>query len=65
MAVLGDALVRDGQRDAGLDYLNRALGAGPRRPMVWHSLAEGFEAAHDPARAAFCQQQAAAIASAR
>jgi predicted Zn-dependent protease len=65
MAVLGEALVRDGQRDAGLDQLNRALGAGPRRPIVWHSLAEGFDAAHDPARAAFCRKQAETLVSAR
>ena len=62
MAVLGHALVRDGQRAAGLAYLERAFAAGPRRPMVWHSLAEGFEAANDPARAAECRRQAAALA---
>jgi arylsulfatase A-like enzyme/Tfp pilus assembly protein PilF len=59
MAVLGAALVRDGQRTAGVDYLRRALAAGPRRPVVWESLAEGFEAANDPALAATCRQRAA------
>jgi predicted Zn-dependent protease len=58
MAVLGEALIRTGQRTAGLDYLNRALGIGPRRPIVWQSLAEGFDAAHESARAQFCRQQA-------
>jgi choline-sulfatase len=65
MAVLGDALVRDGQRASGLEYLNRALSIGPRRPIVWESLADGFEAAHDAARAGFCRRQAAALAAGR
>jgi predicted Zn-dependent protease len=60
MAVLGTALVKSGQRGPGLEYLNRALAVGPRRPMVWQSLADGFESAHDSARAAFCRRQAAA-----
>jgi choline-sulfatase len=64
MAVMGTALVKDGQRAAGLDYLNRAFAAGPRRPMVWQALAEGFDAANDPARAASCRKQAAALAAA-
>ena len=63
MAVLGAALVRDGQRAAGVEYLNRAFSAGPRRPIVWHSLADGFELANQPARAALCRKQAAALAS--
>jgi arylsulfatase A-like enzyme/Tfp pilus assembly protein PilF len=63
MAVLGTALVRDGQRPAGVEYLDRALNAGPRRPIVWHALAEGFDAAHDPARAALCRKRAAALAT--
>jgi predicted Zn-dependent protease len=65
MAVLGDALVRDGQRASGLEYLNRALSIGPRRPVVWESLADGFEAAHDAAQAGFCRRQAAALAGAK
>jgi arylsulfatase A-like enzyme/predicted Zn-dependent protease len=65
MAVLGTALVKEGQRAAGLDYLNRAFAAGPRRPMVWQSLAEGFDAANDPTRAATCRRQAAALAAAQ
>ena len=64
MAVLGAALIRDGQRAPGLEYLNRAFSAGPRRPMVWLSLAEGFELAHDAARAALCRKQAAALSAA-
>ncbi len=63
MAVLGDALIRDGQRDAGLEQLHRALSVGPRRPVVWESLAEGFDAAHDVPRAAFCRKQAASLTS--
>ena len=59
MAVIGTALVKEGQRAAGVDYLNRAFAAGPRRPVVWESLAEGFDAANDPARAAACRKQAA------
>src|SRR5207249_4373044 len=49
MAVMGTALVRDGQRAAGLNYLERAMNAGPRRPAVWQSLAAGFgDAATSP-----------------
>ena len=61
MAVLGTALVRDGQRAAGVDYLERAFAIGPRRPVVWQTLAEGFEAAHDAVRAAECRRRAAAL----
>jgi arylsulfatase A-like enzyme/Tfp pilus assembly protein PilF len=64
MAVLGTALVAEGQRAAGVDYLNRAFDAGPRRPIVWQSLAEGFDNANDPARAAVCRKQAAALSAA-
>ena len=65
MAVLGEALAKDGQRGAALEYLNRAAAIGPRRPIVWQSLADGFDAAHEPGRAAFCRQQAQALASGR
>jgi predicted Zn-dependent protease len=61
MAVLGTALVRDGQRAAGIEYLERAFAIGPRRPVVWQTLAEGFEAAQNPARAAECRRRAAAL----
>jgi predicted Zn-dependent protease len=61
MAVLGRALVLEGQRAAGVEYLQRALAAGPRRPAVWESLAEGFESAGDAALAARCRREAAAI----
>ena len=63
MAVIGSALVAEGRRDEGLAYLNRAMSAGPRRPSVWISLASGFEAAHEPQRAAFCRRQADALRS--
>jgi arylsulfatase A-like enzyme/Tfp pilus assembly protein PilF len=58
MAVLGAALIRDGQRSAGLDYLQRAMAIGPRRPIVWESLAEGFDAAQSAALAATCRRRA-------
>jgi hypothetical protein len=31
--------------------------------MVWQSLAEGFEKANEPARAAVCRKQAAALSA--
>ena len=65
MALAGLSLIRDGQRVAGLDYLTRAFAAGPRRPGVWKSLAEGFDAAGDAARAAACRREAAALGGAR
>ena len=65
MAVLGGALVRDGQRAAGVEYLQRALAAGPRRPIVWQTLADGFDAAHDAGQADQCRRQASALASSR
>jgi predicted Zn-dependent protease len=65
MAVLGGALVRHGDRESGVEYLTRALGVGPRRPAVWNSLAEGFDAANDPQHAEYCRRQAAALASAQ
>jgi len=58
MAVLGRALIADDQRTAGLEYLQRAVAAGPRRPIVWRNLAAGFEAAGDPQRAAACRARA-------
>jgi arylsulfatase A-like enzyme/Tfp pilus assembly protein PilF len=63
MAVLGSALIRDGQRAAGIAYLERAFAIGPRRPLVWTALAEGFDAAQDPARAALCRRRASALVS--
>ena len=64
MAVLGTALVRDGQRAAGLQYLERAFAIGPRRPLVWNTLADGFAAANEAARAAACRRRAAALIAA-
>src|SRR5262249_788168 len=52
LAVLGEALVRQGQRDEGLTVLRRAVAARPRRPEAWLSLADGFEAGRDTAEAA-------------
>jgi arylsulfatase A-like enzyme/Flp pilus assembly protein TadD len=64
LALLGDVLVRDGQRAAGIDALERAVAIGPRRPIVWETLADGFDAAHEPARADECRRRAASLASA-
>ena len=61
MAVLGRALVLEGRPSAGLEYLQRAMMAGPRRPAVWLSLADGFESAGHAALAARCRREAAAI----
>jgi predicted Zn-dependent protease len=61
MAVLGDALVRDGQKAAGVEYLRRAMAGGPRRPVVWESLAEGFDAANERALAATCRRRAGEV----
>jgi hypothetical protein len=33
--------------------------------MVWEALAEGFDAANEPARAAACRKQAAAVSLSR
>src|SRR5262249_50435122 len=54
MAVLGQALILDGQGSAGVDYLKRSAAAGPRRPLVWNTLAAGFESAGSPALAEQC-----------
>jgi tetratricopeptide (TPR) repeat protein len=61
LAVLGQALVLQGQRDEGLSMLRRAEAARPRRPEAWLSLAEGFEAAKDAAAASRCRQAAQAL----
>ena len=65
MAVLGEALVRHGERERGVEYLTRALAVGPRRPAVWNSLASGFAAASDSQHAEYCRRQAAALRLAR
>jgi arylsulfatase A-like enzyme/Tfp pilus assembly protein PilF len=61
MAVLGHSLVLDGQRRPGVEYLQRAVAAGPRRPIVWEALAAGLEAAGNAPLAADCRRKAAAI----
>ncbi len=58
MTLRGHALVLEGRRATGLDSLRRAFRAGPRRPVVWHDLAEGFETAGDSATASLCRQRA-------
>jgi arylsulfatase A-like enzyme/tetratricopeptide (TPR) repeat protein len=61
LAVLGQIRVLEGGRDEGLALLRRAEAAQPRRPDAWLSLAEGYEAAKDPAGAARCRQAARAL----
>ena len=61
LAVLGQVLILDGQREEGLGLLRRAEAARPRRPEAWLSLAEGFDAARDKAAAARCRQAARAL----
>lgn len=61
LAVLGQALVLQGQREEGLATLRRAEAAHPLRPEAWLTLAEGFDAAKDPAAAARCRQAAQAL----
>jgi arylsulfatase A-like enzyme/Tfp pilus assembly protein PilF len=61
MAVLGHVLALSGERDAGVVYLRRAVEIGPRRPVVWESLADGFEAAGNPRLAAVCRREAASF----
>jgi arylsulfatase A-like enzyme/Tfp pilus assembly protein PilF len=62
LAVDGHALVLSGRRAEGLETLRRAVVAGPRRPEVWLSLAQAFEAAGDARQAAACRRDATAIA---
>jgi arylsulfatase A-like enzyme/Flp pilus assembly protein TadD len=61
LAVLGQALVLQGQRAEGLSMLRRAEAARPRRPEAWLSLAEGFEAAKDASAATRCRHAAQAL----
>ncbi len=58
LAVLGQALIREGRRDEGLVALRRGQAARPRRPEAWLTLAEGFEAASDKAAAEACRRAA-------
>ena len=62
IAVLAHALILDGQRAQGLEYLQRAVAIHPRRPAVWEALAVGFEAAGQAADAARCRREAKALA---
>lgn len=62
LAVTGHALILQGQRDQGLNALERARAAPPRRPEAWLSLAAAFEAAGDARQAAACRRAASALA---
>jgi arylsulfatase A-like enzyme/predicted Zn-dependent protease len=64
IAVLGHALILDGQRPQGLEYLQRAVAIRPRRPAVWEALAAGFEAAGQSGMAAQCRREAKALTQA-
>jgi predicted Zn-dependent protease len=61
LALLGRALILDGQRPQGLEYLQRAVAIRPRRPAVWEALAAGFDAAGQTAMAAQCHREAGAL----
>jgi len=61
IAVLAHALILDGQRAQGVEYLQRAVAIRPRRPVVWEALAAGFEAAGQAADAARCRHEAKAL----
>ena len=61
MPVTDRALILDGQRPQGLEYLQRAVAIRPRRPGVWEALAAGFEAAGQPTMAAQCRHEASAL----
>jgi arylsulfatase A-like enzyme/predicted Zn-dependent protease len=62
LAVLGHAVAVAGEREAATAYLRRAFEIRPRRPAVWESLAEGFDAVGDTRRASECRREAAAFA---
>jgi arylsulfatase A-like enzyme/Tfp pilus assembly protein PilF len=63
LAVRGQALIAAGRRNEGLESLNRALRAGPRRPEVWNTLAQAFDAAGEKSPAAQCRREMQAIAA--
>ena len=64
MALLGRALILDGQGAQGLEYLQRAVAVRPRRPAVWAALAAGFDAAGQAGIAAQCRRESAALTDA-
>jgi arylsulfatase A-like enzyme/predicted Zn-dependent protease len=64
IAVLAHALILDGQRPQGLEYLHRAVSIRPRRPAVWEALAEGFDAAGQSTDAAQCRREAKTLTDA-
>jgi arylsulfatase A-like enzyme/Tfp pilus assembly protein PilF len=64
LAELGRALILDGQRPQGLEYLQRAVAIRPRRPAVWEALAAGFEAAGETSMAAQCRREAKGLINA-
>jgi arylsulfatase A-like enzyme/Flp pilus assembly protein TadD len=64
LALLGRALILDGQRQPGLEYLQRAVAIRPRRPAVWDALAAGFDAAGQTGVAAQCRRESKALTEA-
>jgi arylsulfatase A-like enzyme/predicted Zn-dependent protease len=64
LALLGRALILDGQRPQGLEYLQRAVAIRPRRPAVWEALAAGFDAAGQAGLAAQCRRESNALTDA-
>lgn len=61
LALKGHALVVSGHRDAGIQHLELALRAPPKRPDAWLALANGFAAAGDQRNAARCRIEAARV----
>jgi Flp pilus assembly protein TadD len=62
LTILGESLIREGRREEGLQVLQRALAAPPRRVEVWQSLARAFKAAGDTPSAERCLREARALA---
>jgi arylsulfatase A-like enzyme/Flp pilus assembly protein TadD len=62
MTLLGHALILRGEKARGVELLEQALRAPPRRPKVWQSLSRAFAAAGDTAQAARCARMAEAPA---
>ena len=64
IAVLGRALIVEGQGTEGAELLRRAFDSRPRRPGVWEALAAGFNAAGQTGMAAQCRREARALTEA-
>jgi arylsulfatase A-like enzyme/Tfp pilus assembly protein PilF len=65
LAMAAHAAILEGQRDAGLAMLRRAVAVGPRRAAVWDALGAAFEAAGEKGEAERCRRSARSTAAAR